>query len=526
MSDFTKLVDLASERLGGRAIEANDEFFASKSNLLKPAKPIFIEGKFTSRGKWMDGWETRRRRTPGFDWCIVRLGLPGIVRGVIVDTSNFKGNFPARFSLEALDLGGSSPYANERARLKKAEQEWTEVFPETPLVGDSLNSFAAPASDRRVTHLRLKIYPDGGVARLRVYGEVVPDLARLSVAKEIDLASITNGARIIASSDEFFGVPLNLLLPGRGINMGDGWETRRRRGPGHDWTIIKLGIPGKIRQVEVDTAHYKGNFPESCSIEGCYAPQAGISDTKSLKNWKELLPRTKLRAHSRHYFRKELAEIGPTTHVRLNIYPDGGVSRLRLFGEPSAAETKTEIQTSASTKDISWLNSLSEEELRKSFLDCCGSQAWVEQMLAAKPFAGIENLLESADRIWSALEEADWLEAFRHHPAIGSKKAAPKQSRKAKNWSSGEQARAQSASAEILAQLAEANQEYFAKFGNVFLICATGKSAEEILENLRARLPNDAQTETRIAAEEQRKITRLRLEKLFSSLAAPEAAAT
>jgi allantoicase len=524
VNDFTKLVDLASERLGGRALEANDEFFAPKSNLLKPSKPIFIEGKFTSRGKWMDGWETRRSRTSGYDWCIVRLGLPGIVRGVIVDTSNFKGNFPARFSLEALDLGGSAPYANERARLKKAEQEWAEVFPETPLAGDSINSFAATGSDRRVTHLRLKIYPDGGVARLRVYGEVVPDLARISSAKEIDLASITNGSRILASSDEFFNAPLNLLVPGRSINMGDGWETRRRRGPGHDWTIIKLGIPGKIRHVEVDTAHYKGNFPESCSIEACYAPQAGLSDTKSLKNWKELLPRTKLKAHSRHYFRKELSEIGPATHVRLNIYPDGGVSRLRLFGEPSLAEAK--IDNPASNKDISWLNSLPEEELRKSLLDCCGSQAWVEQMLAVKPFAGIENLLESADRIWSALAETDWREAFRHHPPIGSKKAAAKQSRKAKNLSSGEQARAQSASAETLAQLAEANQEYFAKFGNVFLICATGKSAEEILENLRARLPNDAETETRIAAEEQGKITRLRLEKLFSAPAVPRAAAT
>jgi OHCU decarboxylase len=201
--------------------------------------------------------------------------------------------------------------------------------------------------------------------------------------------------------------------------------------------------------------------------------------------------------------------------VRLNIYPDGGISRLRLSGKPEPAQPKSEIPASA--RDISWLNELPEEELRKSFLDCCGSQAWVEQMLAQRPFAGIEKLLDSADRLWSALEEEDWLEAFRHHPPIGAKKASAKQSRKAKGWSSGEQSRAQSASPETLAQLAAANQEYFAKFGNVFLICASGKSAEEILETLRARLPNDAPTETRIAAEEQRKITRLRLEKLFSS---------
>ena len=179
MSDFRKLVDLASERLGGRAIAANDEFFAPKSNLLKPSKPIFIEGKFTSRGKWMDGWETRRRRTPGYDWCIVRLGLPGIIRGVVVDTSYFKGNYPARVSLEACALGGAASYAGERAKLSSPKTEWTELLPETPLAGDSQNEFAIENAGR-FTHLRLKIYPDGGVARLRVHGEVVPDRKRIA----------------------------------------------------------------------------------------------------------------------------------------------------------------------------------------------------------------------------------------------------------------------------------------------------------------------------------------------------------
>ena len=410
----------------------------------------------------MDGWETRRRRTPGYDWCIIRLGLPGIIRGVIVDTSHFKGNFPARFSLEALDLGGSAPYANERARLKKAEQSWAEVFPETPLAGDSQNRFAAPASDRRVTHLRLKIYPDGGVARLRVYGEVVPDLARLSAAKEIDLASITNGSRILGSSDEFFGVPLNLLLPGRGINMGDGWETRRRRGPGHDWTIIEARRPRKNSPRRSGYRSLQRKFPgKLLASKPAMRQKPARRKRNRLKDWKELLPRTKLKAHSRHHFRKELAELGTVTHVRFNIYPDGGISRLRLFGEPSLAEAK--IDNPASNKDISWLNALSEEELRKSFLDCCGSQTWVEQMLAAKPFAGIENLLESADRVWSALAEADWLEAFHHHPPIGGKKAAGKQSRKAKNWSSGEQARAQAASPETLAAACRGQSGIFRK---------------------------------------------------------------
>jgi allantoicase len=506
MIEFKTLVDLASARLGGRALEANDEFFASKSNLLKPANPIFIEGKFTSRGKWMDGWETRRRRTPGHDWCIIRLGLAGIVRGVLVDTTHFKGNYPARFSLEALELAGGAPYPGERPKLKAAENSWVELHPETPLAGDSRNEFAV-SSESRFTHLRLKIYPDGGVARLRVFGEVVPDPAQLA-RPEIDLVSIGNGGRPIRSSDEFFGVPLNLLLPGPGKDMGDGWETRRRRGPGYDWTILKLGVPGDIRRVEAETTHFKGNFPESCSLEGCYANGSSSSNSEALWDWKEFLPRTKLKAHSRHTFCDQLVQIGPVTHVRFNIYPDGGVSRLRLFGQPQAQNRP---------KGTPWLNGLSQADARKAFLDCCGSAKWGEQMLSCRPFAGADELFEAADRIWSTLDQKDWLEAFGHHPPIGGNKAASKQSDTARQWSKGEQSRAQVALEETRAQLAQANQSYQSKFGTVFLICATGKTAEEILSSLRVRLSNNSETERHVAAEEQRKITRIRLEKPLSS---------
>ena len=257
----------------------------------------------------MDGWETRRRRTPGYDWCIIRLGLPGIIRGVVVDTSYFKGNYPSHFSLEACDLGGAPPYKVERAKVKSPETKWVELLPKTVLAGDSQNEFPV-AQEGRFTHLRLKIYPDGGVARLRVHGEVVPDRTRIA-RPEIDLASIVNGARIIQSSDEFFGVPLNLLMPGLGKNMGDGWETRRRRGPGHDWTIVKLGVPGEIHRVEVDTSHFKGNFPESCSLEACCSTSGDDSDVSRLQDWKELLPKTRLKAHSRHIFRDQLAKNRP-----------------------------------------------------------------------------------------------------------------------------------------------------------------------------------------------------------------------
>ena len=316
-------------------LEANDDFFAPKENLLKPSKPIFIEGKYTDRGKWMDGWETRRRRTPGYDWCIIRLGLPGVIRGVVVDTSFFTGNFPSHFSLEACDLG-SRPYRGEKKLSKSGSANWIEIVPKTPLEGDSQNQFAVE-NPSRFTHLRLKIYPDGGVARLRVHGEVVPH-SKLSERPEIDLAAVENGGTVLASSNQFYSEPLNLLMPGRGKDMSDGWETRRRRGPGHDWVILKLGLPGNIRRIEVDTAHFKGNFPESCSLEAWYVTQKEDKDASlESADWKEVLPRMLLRANTRHFFRK-LQKVGVVSHVRFNIYPDGGVSRLRIFGEPVSSE--------------------------------------------------------------------------------------------------------------------------------------------------------------------------------------------
>jgi allantoicase len=329
MTDFTDLVDLTAERLGGAVLYANDDFFAPKENLLKASAPVFLEGEYTDRGKWMDGWESRRRRTPGYDWCIIRLGLPGIIRGIVVDTSYFKGNYPEQCSLEACALAGQP----DVEQLLDEAVEWTEVLPVSQLRGDSQNPFAVDRFSR-VTHLRFKIYPDGGVARLRVYGEVIPDWTRIKGAGGlIDLAAVEHGGLVLASSDMFFGHRHNLIMPGRAANMSDGWETKRRRGPGHDWVVIRLGARGSIRQIEVDTAHFKGNYPESCSLEGCAAPDAGSSEV-SLANcaWSELLPRTKLQAHTRHFFVDELKQPGALTHVRFNIYPDGGVSRLRLYG--------------------------------------------------------------------------------------------------------------------------------------------------------------------------------------------------
>jgi allantoicase len=316
MTEFTDLTDLAAERLGGAVLAANDEFFAPKENLLKASEPVFREGEYTDVGKWMDGWETRRRREPGYDWAIVRLGLPGIPRGVVVDTRHFRGNYPESCSIEACAVDGHPAPADLSGTA------WTEILPHSPLQGDSRNVFPIQKDLGRVTHLRLNIYPDGGVARLRVHGEVVPDWERLARRGEIDLAGAENGGRVLACSDMFFGNRHNLILPGPSLGMHDGWETKRRRGPGHDWAIVQLGHRGRLERAEVDTSHFKGNAPGSCTLEG---------RDGDLADWREILPRTALRPHTRHLF-DELAAAGPFTHVRLNIYPDGGVARLRLFG--------------------------------------------------------------------------------------------------------------------------------------------------------------------------------------------------
>jgi allantoicase len=324
---FTEYIDLAGERVGGKVLLANDDFFAAKENLIKASTPVFIPEKFTPQGKWMDGWETRRRRTPGYDWCVVRLGFRGVVRGVDVETTHFTGNYPESCSIEACD----APRAAAPKALLKDPALWTEVLQKTPLKGGSHNQFPI-RSLRPWTHLRLNIYPDGGVARLRVYGDIVPDWERVAVgSKLVDLAAVENGGRAVSQSDMYFGRATNMLMPGRAKNMGDGWETKRRRGPGHDWCVIKLGAAGIIEKLELDTNHFKGNYPDSFTLEGCLAPSAqGPELSSSDIAWSELVGKTKLKPHHRHFL--SLSSRTPVSHVRLSIYPDGGVSRLRLWG--------------------------------------------------------------------------------------------------------------------------------------------------------------------------------------------------
>ena len=317
-----KYIDLASPRLGAEVISATDDFFADKSRLIDPAPPVFIADKYDDNGKWMDGWESRRKRGEGHDHCIVRLGLPGVLHGVNIDTSHFTGNFPPSASIDACLIDGEPG----------PDTAWTEILPAVGLNGDS-HHLHAISNTGTWSHLRLNIYPDGGVARLRVYGQVQCNWEARDPDELVDLAALVNGGRGIAASDEHYGTPSQILAPGRGINMGDGWETRRRREPGNDWALIALGHPGVISKIEVDTAHFKGNYPDRCSIQAALV-KGGTEESLVTQSmfWKTLLPEQKLEMDAIHEFENEVANIGPVSHIRLNIIPDGGVSRLRLFG--------------------------------------------------------------------------------------------------------------------------------------------------------------------------------------------------
>ena len=316
-------IDLAQPRLGAEIVSCSDDFFAECGRMLKSEAPVFIDGKFDDNGKWMDGWETRRRRNGGYDNAIVKLGLPGEIMGIDIDTTHFTGNYPPAASLEA---------CNSNAAPDDSTQ-WTTLIESTSLRGDSHHYFSIDSADS-YTHVRLNIYPDGGVARLRIYGRVVCDAAALDKSKPHNLAAVELGARAIAWNDAHYGAVANLLNPGRGVNMGDGWETRRRREPGNDWCIIELGQVGEIGEVLIDTAHFKGNYPDRCSLQAARV-SAGTVDSIITQSqfWQELLPPQKLEMDSEHGFRDEVQPLGRVSHVRVNIFPDGGLSRVRLLGK-------------------------------------------------------------------------------------------------------------------------------------------------------------------------------------------------
>lgn len=317
-----RYVDLAQPRLGSQVVYATDDFFADKARLISPEEPQFIPGKYDDNGKWMDGWESRRKRGPGHDWCVIRLGVSGIIAGFEIDTRHFTGNYPPACELEVCRSDVEAPGDDAR---------WVKVTRRIDLKGD--DRIYVPIEHGPVTHVRLHIFPDGGVARLRVWGRVTPDWRAYPKGAVLDLLAMAHGGRGIIANNEHYGAVANLTAPGRGVNMGDGWETRRRREPGHDWAILELGAAGIIEEVVVDTAHFKGNYPDRCSIQAvAHADGTPQEMARDAETWPVLLGESKLSPDAVHSFRDELRRIGRVRFLRLNIHPDGGVSRLRMMG--------------------------------------------------------------------------------------------------------------------------------------------------------------------------------------------------
>lgn len=320
-----RLVNLADARLGAKATFVTDDWFADVNRMLNPEPAVWKEGVYDECGKWMDGWESRRKRFEGYDYAIVRLGAPGMIKAFEINTTFFTGNFPPSASVDVCYSPDSDP---------DEHSDWTTLLAAVALKGDAEHIFEVE-NDQPWTHVRLNIFPDGGIARFRVYGQPYIDWSSVDASATIDLAAALNGGRALSCNNEHFGKMANLLNPGRGVNMGDGWETARRRTPGYDWVIIALGCPGEVSEIEIDTAHFKGNFPDSCDIQAAYV-QGGTADqigTQSLF-WRTLMPNQKLKPDSIQRFSAE-PEFGTITHVKLNIHPDGGISRLRLFGKPT-----------------------------------------------------------------------------------------------------------------------------------------------------------------------------------------------
>lgn len=490
---FNSFTELSADGLGTFVLEASDDYFAAKENLLKPGSPVWLEDEYTDKGKWMDGWETRRRHGPGHDWCLVRLGAPGIVLGAMVDTTHFKGSAPQEASLEGIE----APYTASAAELA-AMEGWVEILPQVPLRPDFQNAFLLEEPSDRVTHVRLHIYPDGGVARLRVWGTVGPSPRTYWRGGSVDLGAVENGGTIAAVSDDFFGRASNMLLPGRGGNSGEGWETRRRRSPGSDFAVVRLGRRGVIERVELDTHYFKGNAPQQVMLEALDAEGLpGDELEKALRapqGWKVLVDKTRLVPHRRH----QLDPVRPitATHVRAHLFPHGGLNRLRLYG--------TGLETPEEAAALVKLNTLDDKRARALALSFCGAEAWAELFVDRRPFGSMREVFQVAAELWWGLPPEAWVEAFTAGATPGGKKKARAGAKRP--------AARRTPAAELRAKLAKASAAYQKKAGFPFVLYRIGKSDAEVLQALEERLTHSRAAELEAAALEQAKISRLRLE--------------
>ncbi len=487
-------VDLAARSLGGSVVAANDETFAPKEQLIDDREPTFNPGVFGPRGQVYDGWETRRRRDPpgpdDADWALVRLGAPGIVHRVVVDTRFFAGNYPPECELATCWADGW-PSPDELA----GSPNWQPITGRIGLLGDHLNVIDIP-EPALASHIRLTIHPDGGVARLRVLGEVLPDPRRWS-GVTVDLAAAEHGGRVLDCSDRFYSPPEHVLLPGGAATMADGWETRRRREPGNDWLIVALGVPGELRLVVVDTSRFVGNAPAAIRLTGCALSKG--------QDWVELLPRTRIQPDTCHWFGADAGlDTGSVVdRVRCDLIPDGGLARLRLVGVPSPA--------GRAGAGLRWWNALPAAEAAAQVATCNASQAWATALVAGRPYADLDRLIAASDEILATIPWPNIEQALAAHPRIGR----PPEGRGRESVASRAEQSGVSDDAALRAALAEANRAYEHRFGHVFLVRARSRSGDELLGLLRERLGNDEETERGVVCRELAEITSLRLRELW-----------
>lgn len=497
-ADFAHLVNLADDLTGTFVLWASDEYFAEKENLIRQDAPAFDPNAYTDKGKLMDGWESQRKRGPGHDTAIIRLGTPGVVYGFVVDTTHFRGNAPTHVRIEGIE----APHTATPEELL-ARQDWHPIIEQTPVKPNMENMIHLKVPSSRATHLRLHIFPDGGVSRLRVFGAVVADDRLFWRNGVVDLAAVENGGTIAAVSDEFFGPPSNLLLPGRGVNMGDGWETARRRTPGSDWCVIKLARRGVVERIELDTHFFKGNAPQAVVVEAIDEDRPSTEKLRAHGTWPVLVHKTPLVQHRRHLLEPERPM--SATHLRVHIFPHGGVNRLRVFGHA--------LDTVAEAAALARFNGLDEHTLQETLLSFCGATAWARRMANHRPYKSVRSLMKTAERAWWSCEERDWREAFSAHPRIGQQHKAASATAQSATWSTGEQSGVQGAAADLSERLAALNARYEEVHGFISIVCATGKTAAELLAILEERVEHATPVELDRAAREQLQITRLRLEK-------------
>jgi allantoicase len=482
-------VDLASRALGASVQLANDETFAEKENLITAAPPTFTPHTMGLRGQVYDGWETRRRRSPGEDWVIIRLGVPGLVRRLIVDTAFFRGNFPTSAEVHACWLDGWPPAVDVADH-----PHWTPLTGRQELAGDTANVLDV-ATPVLATHLRLTIHPDGGVARLRALGEVVPNPRRWA-GLSVDLAATENGGVVLDCSDRFYSPPENAIAPGNAVTMGGGWETRRRRDGGNDWLHLGLAAAGRIRQVVIDTTHFVGNAPGAVALTAL-GPDG---------EWHPLLPHTPLQPDTRHWFG---ADAGLDTdliarQVRLELIPDGGLARIRLWGEPTV-EALARV-------GLRWWNLLPATDAATAVRTYCDSPAWATALAAKRPFGDPDTLVAASDTIVAGLDWDEVLAALAAHPRIGERAAG------AEGAASRREQAGVGEDAELRAALAAGNAEYEDRFGHVYLVRAAGRDGPELLALLQARLENTAEAEQAIVRRELAEITALRLRRRWGQV--------